>query len=273
MDRTTLPGILIGLGAMVLMVIMEGGNVGELASPAAAVIVFGGCFGALLASYPMSDVARFPKVISRAFGAEVPDPYLMLDQYVKLAEKARREGLLALEQDVAALTDRFTRKGLMLVVDGVDPEMVQEILHHDLEGLRERHENNIAMFEALGGYGPTMGIIGTVMGLVNVLGNLADPSNLGRMIASAFIATLYGVGSANIIWLPIANKLRLKSEREIASRQLAISAIKAIAAGDNPRIVREKLEAHRPPAPAGKEAKADASASGATDGAKAPSAA
>lgn len=271
MDRTTLPGIAIGIAAMAFMVMIEGGNVGELVSVPAAVIVFGGCFGALLASYPMSDIGRFPKVIGRAFGAEAKDPYLMLDGYVKLAERARREGLLALESDIAGLPDPFTRKGLMLVVDGVDPEMVQEVLQHDLEGLRERHERNIAMFESLGGYAPTMGIIGTVMGLVNVLGNLADPSELGHMIASAFIATLYGVASANMVWLPIASKLRMKSEQEIEARQLAISAIRAIAAGDNPRIVREKLEARRPPAR--KKPTAAEGAVGEPDGARAPSAA
>ena len=272
MDRTTLFGILAGLGAMVLMVTLEGGHIGELANAPAAVIVFGGCFSALLTSYPLSDIARFPKVLGRAFGSEAKDPYLMLDQYVKLAEKARREGLLALEGDVGALSDPFTRKGLMLVVDGVDPEMVQEILHRELEALRERHERNIAMFESLGGYGPTMGIIGTVMGLVNVLGNLDDPSKLGHMIAAAFIATLYGVASANIVWLPIASKLRQKSASEVDARTLAISAIRAIAAGDNPRIVREKLEAHRPPVKAGRKA-AEAAAKDVADDARAPSAA
>jgi chemotaxis protein MotA len=272
MDRTTLPGILVGFGAMIVMVMLEGGNVGELVSPSAAVIVFGGCFGALLASFPLTDVKRLPKAIAKAAGSEIKEPFEMVELYVKLAEKARREGLLALEQEVQALTDEFARKGLMLVVDGVDPDMVRVVLEKDIHGLEERHEQNIAMFEALGGFGPTMGIIGTVMGLVNVLGNLSDPAQLGPMIATAFIATLYGVASANLLWLPIATKLRNKSRAELEGRRLSLAAIVAIQAGDNPRIVREKLEVHLPPRERGKDEKAKAAAE-AADGAPAPSAA
>lgn len=273
MDRTTVPGILVGFGAMVLMIMLEGGNVGELLSPSAAVIVFGGCFGALLASFPMADVMRLPKTISKAVGAEVKEPYEMVELYVKLAEKARREGLLALEQEVSALTDEFAKKGLMLVVDGVDPDMVRVLLEKDIEGLETRHERNISMFEALGGYAPTMGIIGTVMGLVNVLGNLSDPSQLGPMIATAFVATLYGVSTANLLWLPIASKLRQKSHGELEARRLSLAGIVAIQAGDNPRIVRQKLEVHLPPAERGKEAKAKAAEMAAPGEAQAPSAA
>lgn len=248
MDRTTVLGLLVGLGAMVGMVLVEGGELQGLLNIAAAIVVFGGTFGALLVSHPLSDVANLPRTIARAFGPEVDAVATeKVDFYVHLAEKARREGLLALEQDADQLDDPFAKKGLLLVVDGIDPEVVRGVLEKEMDGLAKRHESNYRMLDAMGGYAPTMGILGTVMGLVHVLSRLSEPSELGHAIAAAFVATLYGVASANLIWLPMAGKLKLKSHAELDARRLTLDAVLSIQAGDNPRIVREKLEVHLPP--------------------------
>jgi len=152
-----------------------------------------------------------------------------------------------MEEDSKNIEDPFMRKGIMLVVDGVDPEVVRDILETDAALVAERHAVGQAIFAAMGGYAPTMGIIGTVMGLVNVLSNLAEPEELGHSIAVAFIATLYGVVTANILWLPMGTKLKQKSEKELHVRHLMIEGVLAVQAGENPRIVREKLDAFLAP--------------------------
>ncbi len=251
MDKSTVLGLIIGFGAVVASVIAEHGDLLRLLNLPGALIVFGGCAGALLISHPLPQVMRLPRIIAKAFGPEVTMPVDQVEFYVKLAEKARREGLLALENDADQIDDRFTKKGLLMVVDGIDPEVVRAVMEKDMEVLAERHHRGAEMLDALGGYAPTMGIIGTVMGLVNVLSNLSQPSELGGSISTAFIATLYGVGSANLIWLPLGGKLKAKSQTEMDARRLTLDAVLSIQAGDNPRIVREKLEVHLNPAQRG----------------------
>src|SRR5256885_9998291 len=167
---------------------------------------------------------------------------------VSFAGRARREGLLALEDEIAEIEDAFTRKGLQLVVDGTDPELIREILENEIDGMAARHAQGAAPFEKAGGFAPTIGIIGTVMGLIHVLQNLSSPDTLGPAISGAFIATLYGVASANIVLLPMANKLKLLSHEEQELRTLALEGILAVQAGDNPRVVADKLLAFIPPA-------------------------
>lgn len=247
MDKTTALGLVVGLGAMVGMVVVEGGELVGLVNLAAAIVVFGGTIGALLTSFPLSDVMVLPRAILVTFGGDAGVSPDRVDFYVHLAEKARREGLLSLEHDADELEDLFARKGLMLVVDGIDPEVVRTVMESELGGLEQRHRRAHRMLDAMGGYAPTMGILGTVMGLVHVLSRLSEPSALGQSIAAAFVATLYGVASANLIWLPLANKLKAKTRAEIEVRRLTLDAVLAIQAGDNPRIVREKLEVHLAP--------------------------
>jgi chemotaxis protein MotA len=175
---------------------------------------------------------------------------------VGFAERARREGLLALDEEVAELDDEFTRKGLQLVVDGTDPELVREILENEIDGMIGRHQAAVSPFEKAGGFAPTMGIIGTVMGLVHVLENLDAPATLGPAISGAFIATLYGVGSANVVFLPTANKLKSMSAEEIELRSMTLEGILSIQAGDNPRVVADKLLSFIPPAERGVESEA-----------------
>jgi chemotaxis protein MotA len=206
------------------------------------------------------------KVLGVAFRVEHSSERDLVSLFVKLADRARREGLLALESEAAQIEDHAIQKGVMLVVDGTDPELVREIMESDVAAMSERHEGKYAMFEAAGGYAPTMGIIGTVMGLVNVLSHLENPEELGHLIAGAFIATLYGILFANVFFLSISQRLKQRNKEEVARRQLAVEGVLSVQAGDNPRVVREKLEAFLPmhergePSAAGAEAEAAAGA-------------
>jgi chemotaxis protein MotA len=165
-----------------------------------------------------------------------------------MAEKARREGLLSLEEETQTLSDPFLRKGISLVVDGTDPELVKDILESDLDAMEARHSRQAGLYMTMGGFAPTLGIIGTVMGLVHVLENLSDPGTLGPAISSAFIATFYGVSSANLVFLPIGNKLKRISHDEVHARTMLIEGVISIQAGDNPRVVEEKLRTFLDPA-------------------------
>jgi chemotaxis protein MotA len=236
----------IGIVALCLSVILEGGDLTKFTSPSAALIVFGGTLGAAMTSAPISRIRKLPSLIVQALtrGPGAKSPQEIVGLFVTLAEKARREGLLSLEEEVNKIEDPFIRKGTLLVVDGIDPDLVQSILDIDIAAMAERHQQGYGLFESMGGYAPTMGIIGTVMGLVHVvLSSLSNPADLGPAIAVAFIATFYGVSSANLIWLPIGLKLKAQSQEEITLHELAREGILAVQAGDNPRIVHEKLQA------------------------------
>ena len=244
MDLSTMIGIILGIGSLLIGFVLEKGNIGSLAQLSAAIIVFGGTFGAVAASFPLEHLKNLPQLFKIAFTNQsfgVAEAYQTL---VRFAEKARREGLLSLEQELESVTDKFTRQGMQLVIDGTDPDITREILESNIAVMEKRHKIGIGIFEAAGGYAPTMGIIGTVMGLVHVLGNLADPASLSGSIASAFIATLYGVSSANLIWLPIATKLKQKDKAEIAAMEMILDGIISIQAGENPSILKEKLKTH-----------------------------
>jgi chemotaxis protein MotA len=244
MDPSTLIGVLLGLGALFLSVVMEKGDLTALIKPSAALIVFGGTLGASLASFPLATVIALPKLMMTAFlGKKIEGPEKLIPFFTELANRARKEGLLSLEEQARTLEDPFLRKGLMLVVDGVDPELVSDILKTENHQMTARHHQGIAILTAMAGYAPTMGIIGTVLGLVNVLTSLNDPSQLGEKIGVAFIATLYGVGSANLLWMPLATKLRKRSEAEAFGREVMIEGILAVQAGNNPYIVSELLMA------------------------------
>lgn len=247
MDLATIIGLTLGFGAVIGSVILEGGNPLDLVNGPAAVIVFGGTFGVAFVNFPLGVMVSFHKFFMKALFEKAHDPKHVVEEFVKLADKARKEGLLALEQEARSL-EPFAQKGMLLVVDGSDPQMVRDVLEADVDAMKKRHHAGIALFEALGGFAPTLGIIGTVMGLVNVLGHLENPDELGHLIAGAFVATLYGVSSANLIYLPIAGKLKLKSHHEAELKELTVEGVMSVQAGDNPRMVREKLEAYLSPA-------------------------
>jgi chemotaxis protein MotA len=235
--------LIVGFGSLVFAYWYEGGNLVGLLVLTAAIIVFGGTFGALGLSYPYSELKRLPGILRVAFGGARPEMIGQVLRFVDQASIARREGVLALERMIEddPDTDELTQVGMRLVVDGVEPEVVREIMEAHVETVSERHAAGAEMLDAAGGFAPTMGIIGTVMGLVHVLGSLADPGNLGPSIAVAFIATLYGVASANLLWLPLANKLKSLDRLERNDLTLEVEGVMLIAKGSNPRIVEEKL--------------------------------
>ncbi len=247
MKASTAIGIAAAFGGLLLGALMEGSAVGAFFNVPALLIVLGGTFGATLASTSMDSMKRIPALYKKAFSSEKPDLGGRVELMVGLADRARRDGLLALESEIDQLDDDFTRKGLQLVVDGTEPDLVLQVMENEIDGTSGRHASGRQVFEKAGGFAPTMGIIGTVMGLVHVLENLDAPETLGPAISGAFIATLYGVASANVVFLPVASKLRGISDAELALRELTIEGVLAIQAGDNPRIVADKLAAFVPP--------------------------
>jgi len=247
MDLTTVIGLVIGLVALLGGFVLEDGHLSALLSPTAALIVFGGTFAVVIVATPLEQLKQIPKTLKIAFTGKSQDPQDVIEELYELSTIARREGILALEEKVERQEDEFFRNGLRLVVDGVDPELTRSMLETELTFIQERHERGARPFEQAGGYAPTMGIIGTVMGLVHVLGSLADVDKLGPQIATAFIATLYGVASANVVYLPIANKLKSRSEQETLLRELMIEGILSIQAGENPNILKQKLKAFLAP--------------------------
>src|SRR5215216_6104656 len=260
----------IGLGVAFIFIqgtaVVESGGISILFAMInlpSAMLVFGGTIGTVLVAFPMERVTQLGKIMGVAFRQEESSERDLVSLFVKLADRARREGLLALETEAAQIEDHAIQKGVMLVVDGTDPELVREIMESDVAAMSERHEGKYAMFEAAGGYAPTMGIIGTVMGLVNVLSHLDKPDELGHAIAGAFIATLYGILFANVFFLSIAQRLKQRNKEEVARRTLAVEGVLAVQAGDNPRVVREKLEAFLPMHERGEEVAAEGEAAGA----------
>ncbi len=247
MDLSTSVGLIFGVGALLVGFILEKGSLGSLMQISAILIVFGGTAGAVITSFPLNDLRNFSKWIKVAFTNRNLDLHQITDRLVFFATKARREGLLSLEQDLAEINDSFTYQGMQLVIDGTDPETTRNILEANIEATSKRHHVAVSAFDAAGGYAPTMGIIGTVMGLIQVLGNLEDPSALSHSIAAAFTATLYGVASANLIWLPIATKLKVKDQQEKTHMELIMEGIISIQAGENPSVLREKLKTNLSP--------------------------
>ena len=214
-------------------------------------IVAVGSAGATIISFPLDNIKEFWAITKKAFKKQELDPGAIVAQLVGFATKARREGLLGLEEEAEAIQDPFLKKGLQLVVDGTDIEMIRNIMETDIAFLESRHKIGEGIFGTFGGFSPTLGIIGTVMGLVHALGSFGaggtDPATLVASIATAFVATFYGISFANLIFLPLSFKLKQNSQQEVLLREVMLEGILAISAGDNPRIVEEKLKAFLPP--------------------------
>ncbi len=241
-------GIVISLVGIAMGATMEGANVMVVINIPAILIVLVGTLGATIAACGLEAHIRVPKLYIKAFMPDDLDLVGRVNELVGYAEKARRDGLLALDEAVKEIKDPFTKKGVQLVVDGTDPDLVAAVLDAENEAMRKRHSLGRAPFMQAGALAPTMGIVGTVFGLVNVMNNLNNPESLGPLIAAAFLATLIGVGSANCVFLPIANRLKELSEEEMHFREMTLEGVLAIQAGDNPRVVSEKLMAYVPPA-------------------------
>jgi chemotaxis protein MotA len=249
MDIATIVGFVAGLATIVVVLVMDGGSPAELfAHPSAIMLIIGGSLSATIITVPLKVAMQLPKYFIQAFTTRNYDAKGTIDMLTKLADRARRDGLLALEEESKKIKDKFLQKGIMMVVDGVDSEQVEAILDTNIEQMKARHKAGISFFASAGGFAPTFGIIGTVMGLISVLKQLDDPSALGESIAAAFLATLWGLLTANMIYLPISGKLKAKSEEEARNRYMQLEGILAIQAGENPRVVRDKLSAYLPPA-------------------------
>lgn len=243
MDIGTILGVAVGLGAILLGYVVEGGNPANLiGEPAPYIIVFGGTLGATILTFPLPDIMKVPNAIKNLFFNKRNDPVGIVNQLAELSEKARKDGLLSLEQDAQNNENELVKKGLALVVDGIETEVIKDILIREIQLHESIHESVAKIFEAAGGFAPTMGVLGTVMGMVHVLGSMdADPGSLGQKIAVAFLATLFGVGSANLLFIPCAGRIKAKAEGEKLINDLIIEGLLSIQAGENPRIIKEKL--------------------------------
>src|SRR5215218_9318963 len=247
MKASSAIGLIIGCVGIALGATMEGSQVMAVLNPSAMLIVLVGTLGATITGTSFESIKAIPTLFKKAFSPEELDLNARVTQLVGFAEQARRDGLLALDEQLATVEDPYTKKGLQLVVDGTDPELVADVLEAENDAMRERHAAAAQPFEKAGGYAPTMGIIGTVFGLVHVLSNLSKPETLGPSISAAFIATLLGISTANIVYLPIAARLKQLSQEELHFRTMTLEGILAIQAGDNPRVVQEKLITFVPP--------------------------
>jgi chemotaxis protein MotA len=248
MKAATGIGIAVAAVGILMSAMMEGTSPAAFMNPSGLILIIAGTGGVTLASVGMEGMKKIPALYKLVIGPPELDMNARVQQLVGYAEQARREGLLALDAVTGEIEDDFTRKGLQLVVDGSDPELVREVLEAEIDGMMARHHEGALPFEKAGGFAPTIGIIGTVMGLVHVLQNLSAPATLGPSISAAFIATLFGVASANVIYLPVANRLKVLSKAEVELRTLTLEGILSVQAGDNPRVVAEKLISFVPPA-------------------------
>jgi chemotaxis protein MotA len=242
MDKATIGGLLLAVVAIIGSAILEGSPMAALVNLPAFMLIVGGTLGVTITSFSMSTAVDVVRIVKNAFYSKKLDLHKTVGLLVRYAEIARKEGILALEAEVSKIEDPFLKKGLQLVTDGVDIKVTEDILESDLNHVEERHHVGEAFLSTMGGYAPTLGIIGTVLGLVNALGRLEDPSEMGHAIASAFIATLYGVAFANVVFLPLGAKLKVCSQEEVLVRQAVIAGILSIVVGDNPRITEEKLK-------------------------------
>ncbi|MDH0645624.1 flagellar motor protein [Pseudomonas sp. GD03858] len=242
MDVLSLIGLILAFVAIVGGNFLEGGHAGALLNGPAALIVLGGTLAAALLQSPLSSFKRALQIVRWIFFPPRVDLAGGIDRVVNWSLTARKEGLLGLEGVADAEPDPYARKGLQLLVDGAEPEAIRSILEVDFLTQESRDIQAAKVFESMGGYAPTIGIIGAVMGLIHVMGNLADPSQLGNGIAVAFVATIYGVASANLILLPVANKLKALTLRQSRYREMLLEGLLSIAEGENPRSIELKLQ-------------------------------
>lgn len=247
MDLGTLLGLLLAVGMIAASVVMSGGSPRAFYDSAAIATVCGGMLAALLLCYPLSTVARLPAVLLRLLFPKVTDTRALIEELTKLAEIARRDGMLAIEHRSAEISHPFIRLGVELAVDGTRPEMLEEVLRSEIDSLAQRHREGKGMLDQLGRSAPAFGLIGTLLGLIVMLGNISDPSSIAGGMAVALITTLYGAVLSTASLLPMAEKLAYYSRQEIVSREIIIRGILAIQAGEHPRLIAQRLQVYLPP--------------------------
>jgi chemotaxis protein MotA len=254
-DIATFAGLILAFGGVVGGLILEGGEIKDIAQYTAAIIVLGGTVGAVLIATPLAVAMGATKRMIAVFFDKAVTPDATIEEIIGYATKARKNGIVSLEQEAESAQDPFLRKALNLAVDGTDLQELRKMMELEL-ALEEQHrEAEAKVFEAAGGFAPTIGIIGAVMGLIQVMKNLENIEEVGHGIAVAFVATVYGVGIANILFLPAANKIKARTHREILVKELMLEGVIGIVEGLNPKLIRSKLDAYAPSAPAGKKPK------------------
>jgi len=246
MDILSILGMILSLGAIFLGQHLEGGHISSILQFTAFIIVAGGTLGAVMLQTPMPAFIKAIKSMSMVFLNVHVDMKGLIGQLVELSNLSRKQGLLALEGKLKTLEDPLLKKGLQMVVDGTEPTKIREILEVEVDMFEEEFANAGKVYDALGGYAPTVGIIGAVLGLIHVMENLADPSALGGGIAVAFVATVYGVGAANLFFLPFGGKIKAKAKELVMMRNMTIEGLVSLAQGENPRMIEEKLSGYLP---------------------------
>jgi len=246
MDLATIIGIVLSFG-LVVSAIMVGSSLMIFISIPSALIVIGGTLGATLVNYPLGQVLGVIGVVKKAFFTNLDSPNDIIERFMDYANRARREGILSLEPIIKQIDDLYLKKGLQLTVDGLEPQAIQEILETEISYREERHETGAEIMSALGAFAPALGMIGTVIGLVQMLQTMSDPSTIGPAMAVALITTFYGAVLANLVFIPLSGKLKHRSKEEVLLMEMVMEGILAISKGENPRIIQEKLSSFVPP--------------------------
>jgi len=241
MDKASIGGAFLAIAGIVAGLLIEGGNVGQILQPTAALIVFGGTLGAVLLQYPLTTVAAAFRSLTHLFAAPTRQDAQLIRLLVAFANKARRSGVVSLDADLNTIQDPFLKQTLMLAVDGTEPAELRKIMRVSLDSLTEDEERLPAVFESAGGFSPTIGILGAVLGLIQVMQNLDNINEVGRGIAVAFVATIYGVGIANLFFLPFAGKMRIRVRNGHRQREMMLEGVISILEGMNPRMLEIKL--------------------------------
>lgn len=242
MDRTSIIGIILGVLAIGVGMILKGVGMIALFNPAALLIIFAGTIAAVLIAFPMSSIKKIPDLIKVIFTEKKEnDIPTLIEMFSEWAELTRREGILALEQKLSEIDDPFLLSGVQFVIDGQNPEFIREVMLEKIEAMEDRHEEGAAIFSQAGTYAPTLGVLGAVVGLISALGNMEDMAVLGEAISAAFIATLLGIFTGYVLWHPFANKLKEKSKKEVQVKEIMIEGILSITIGESSIVVRDKL--------------------------------
>jgi len=246
MDIATLLGIISAFG-LVLVAILMGGGIGLFINYPSLMIVAGGTLGTTMINYPLKEVIGVISVIKNVFFTKASSVKDIIKQFSDFSNKARREGILALESEVTNLNEEFLQKGIQLSIDGLEPQSIREILETEISYIQDRHKLGAEIFTTMGAYAPALGMVGTLAGLVQMLQNMSDPSAIGPAMAVALLTTFYGAVAANLLFMPIAGKLRTRSSEEVLVKELMIEGVICLSNGENPRIVEQKLMAFLAP--------------------------
>lgn len=241
MDKASIGGVLLALVGIIAGLKIEGGNLSQILQPTAALIVFGGTMGAVLLQFPLATVGAAFRALGRIFFAPTKQSDQVIQLLVSFANKARRNGVVSLDADLQTIRDPFLKQSIMLAVDGTEPAELRNIMRVNLDSITENEERLPAVFEAAGGFSPTIGILGAVLGLIQVMQHLDNIQEVGRGIAVAFVATIYGVGIANLFFLPFAGKMRLRIRDNHMRREMMMEGVVSILEGMNPRMLEIKL--------------------------------